>query len=79
MALIKKTNKNNSLIAKITFFFAKRKVGKIPNPMRIMSINTPILLGYGLMELAQERAKKVSHQIKLLTDLRIATLIGCPF
>ena len=44
-----------------------------------MALNTPILRGYGLMEQAQESAREVPHSIKMLTDLRIATLIGCPF
>ena len=44
-----------------------------------MALNTPILLGYGLMEQARESAREVPHSIKMLADLRIATLIGCPF
>jgi hypothetical protein len=44
-----------------------------------MALNTPILRGYGLMEQAQESAREVPHSIKMLADLRIATLIGCPF
>jgi hypothetical protein len=31
------------------------------------------------MELAQEKAKKVSGVIKILAQVRVATLIGCPF
>jgi hypothetical protein len=64
---------------RIVFFFAKRRVGTIPNPIRIMALNTTILRGYGLMEQAQESAREVPHSIKMLADLRIATLIGCPF
>ena len=45
MARIDGVNKGGSLIARIVFFFAKRRVGKIPNPIRIMALNTPILRG----------------------------------
>ena len=54
MARIEGDSKGSSLNARIVFFFAKRRVGKIPNPIRIMALNTPILRGYGLMEQAQE-------------------------
>ena len=79
MARINGITKGGSLIARITFFFSKRKVGKVTTPIRTMALNTPILWGYGQMELSQEKAKKVSHTIKMLADLRIATLVGCPF
>ena len=58
MARIDGVNKGCSLIARIVFFFAKRRVGKIPNPIRIMALNTPILRGHGLMEQAQEKRKR---------------------
>ena len=79
MARINGITKGGSLIARIVFFFSKCKVGKVTNPIRTMALNTPILWGYGQMELSQEKAKKVSHTIKMLADLRIATLVGCPF
>ena len=79
MSRINGITRGGSLIARIVFFFSKRKVGKVTNPIRIMALNTPILWGYGQMELGQEKAKGVSHTIKLLADLRIATLVGCPF
>ena len=79
MSRINGITRRGSLIARIVFFFSKRKVGKVTSPIRTMALNTPILWGYGQMELAQEKAKKVSHKIKMLADLRIATLVGCPF
>ena len=79
MARIKGVYKGGSLIAQIVFFFSKRKVGKVPKPIRIMALHIPILKGYAHMELAQEKAKQTSHTIKKLADLRIATLVGCPF
>ena len=31
------------------------------------------------MEMAQEKAKRVSGAIKILAQVRVATIIGCPF
>ena len=79
MSRINGITRGGSLITRIVLFFSKRKVGKVTSPIRTMALNTAILWGYGQMELAQEKAKKVSHAIKMLADLRIATLVGCPF
>ena len=79
MARIEGITKRGSLFAQISFFFSKRKVGKVTTHLRIQALHTPILKGYGLMELAQEKAKKVSGAIKILEQVRVATLFGCPF
>ena len=79
MARIKGINKGGSLFTRITFFFSKRKVGKIPTPVRIKALHSQILKGYGIMEIFQEKATKVSGAIKILSQVRVATLIGCPF
>ena len=79
MARIDGITKRGSLFAQISFFFSKRKVGKVTTPVRIQALHTQILKGYGLMELAQDKAKKVSGAIKILAQIRVVTLIGCPF
>ena len=52
MARIEGITKGGSLLARIAFFFSKRKVGKVTTPLRIQALHTQILTGYGLMELA---------------------------
>ena len=79
MARIEGITKGGSLFAQISFFFSKRKVGKVTIPLRIRALHSQLLKGYGLMELAQDKAKKVSGAIKILAQVRVATLIGCPF
>jgi len=79
MARIKGITKGGSLLARIIFFFSKRKVGKVPAPIRVMALHSQILKGYGHMELAQERAKQVSGAIKIFAQVRVATIIGYPF
>ena len=79
MARIKGITKGGSLLARIIFFFSKRKVGKVPAPIRVMALHSQILKGYGHMELSQEKAKQVSGAIKILAQVRVATIIGCPF
>ena len=52
MARIKGITKGGSLLARIIFFFSKRKVGKVPAPIHVMALHSQILKGYGHMELA---------------------------
>ena len=49
MARIEGITKRGSLFAQISFFFSKRKVGKVTTPLRIQALHTQILKGYGLM------------------------------
>ena len=64
MAPIDGVNKGCSLIARIVFFFAKRRVGKIPNPIRIMALNSPILRGYGLWNKHRRAQEKYHIQLR---------------
>jgi hypothetical protein len=67
------------IIARLAFFFTRRKVGRVVRPMRIFALNTPCLLGFGQMELALDRARRVPLGLKRLVQIRVATMIGCPF
>ena len=61
------------------FAFVKRRLGRVPTPLRINALNPTILRGYAFMESAQESARRVPKGIKILAQLRVATRIGCPF
>jgi hypothetical protein len=61
------------------FAIVKRKLGKVPTPLRITALNPTILRGYAFMESAQESARRLPKGIKVLAQLRVATRIGCPF
>jgi hypothetical protein len=71
--------RGGGLLARLAFWISRRKTGKVVAPVRIHALRTPILYGYGQMELAQERANQVPAQLKSLGQIRIALRIGCPF
>lgn len=79
MARIEGVSSGGSLLARIAFLMTRRKVGRVVMPVRIHALHTPILYGYGQMEMAQEKAKRVPTAVKALAQVRIAMRIGCPF
>ena len=66
-------------LAAAVFTYAKRRLGRVPRPMRINALNPTIFRGYAFMESAQESAHTVPKALKVLAQLRVATRIGCPF
>jgi hypothetical protein len=79
MARIKGADRGPSVFAKAVFWFAKRRLGTVPVPVRIHALHSRIFGGYARMELAQDRAKQLPAVLKGLVGIRAATLIGCPF
>jgi hypothetical protein len=63
----------------LIFALARRRLKKLPVPMRIMAMRPPLLRGGALMELSQESATLVPLRYKKLAQLLTATRIGCPF
>ena len=79
MARIEGVNRGGSILARLAFFFTRRKVGRVIKPVRIHALHRRLLMGYGQMEMAQEKAGTVPDVVKCLAELRVAMLIGCPF
>jgi len=79
MARIKGVSSGGSLLARIAFLMTRRKGGRVVMPVRIHALHTRILYGYGQMEMAQEKARRVPAAAKALAQVRIAMRIGCPF
>ena len=79
MSRIDGVTRGGSLFARIAFFLTRRKVGRVIKPVRVHALHTTVLLGYGQMELAQEKAKRLPAALKSLGQILVATRIGCPF
>ncbi len=79
MARINGVKKGGSVLTRIAFFLARRKVGKVILPVRVHALHPRLLYGYGQMEMAQEKAKRVPDGIKLLGQILVAMRVGCPF
>jgi hypothetical protein len=65
--------------ARFVYWLAKRKVGRVPEPVTIYAHHPNLLRGYGAFEMFLERAKKVDARLKNLASLKVAALVGCPF
>jgi len=72
-------DKQAGAFARIAFSGAKRMVGKVPEPMRIMAHNTWVLSANSGFELAMGRARSVEGKLKTLASIKVSSLVGCVF
>ena len=66
-------------LAAVVFFFVRRELGRVVQPIRIHALSPRNLRGYAMMEGAQESADFVPRSLKKLGQIRVATRVGCPF
>ncbi len=71
--------REGGLFVRLAYFMTKRKVGRVVTPIKIVAHHPRLLRALAHMELGQGAAKMVSPQLKALAQLKVATLIGCPF
>jgi len=62
------------LFTRVVYSLTKRKVGRTVLPVRIAAHHAKLLWGYGLLG-----SRLVEEPLKNLGELRVATLVGCPF
>ena len=67
------------LFVGFVYFLTRRRLGRVILPIQVTAHHPKILWGYGQMEQSQAGSKLVDHKVKGLAELRVATLIGCPF
>ncbi len=79
MPRIRGVEKGGGLLARIAFLLTRRKVGRVIRPVRVHALHSRLLLGYGQMEQAQEKARLVPPALKSLVGILSAVRIGCPF
>jgi hypothetical protein len=79
MARIEGVTNPRSVFAKAVYWFAKRRLGRVPLPVRIHALQPKVFGGYARMELGQDKAKSVPFAVKALASIRVATRVGCPF
>jgi hypothetical protein len=73
------TDKKANGFTRAIYAAVRRKMGRIPEPMRITAHAPGLLAGLSGMEVAQEAMRTVDPVIKALVEIKAATLIGCPF
>jgi len=67
------------LFTLVVYSLTKRKVGRTVLPVRIAAHHAKLLWGYGQMEQSLLGSRRVEEPLKNLGELRVATLVGCPF
>jgi len=67
------------LFVGMVYFLTKRRLGRVIMPIQVTAHHPQIFWGYMQMEKSQMGAKLVDHKLKGLAELRVATLVGCPF
>lgn len=55
------------------------KVGRVVMPVQLVAHHPKLLWGYGQMEQSFAASHLVGAELKDLAQLRVATLVGCPF
>lgn len=63
----------------VVYSLTKRRLGRNIMPVQITAHHPKILWGYGQMEQSQSSSKLTDQKLKGLAELRVATLVGCPF
>jgi hypothetical protein len=67
------------LFTRLVYALTKCKLGRVVAPVEITAHHPKILWGYGQMEQSLASSRKVDTQLKHLAEVRVATLVGCPF
>ena len=71
--------RDGNLLTRFIYFMTKRKIGRVVYPLKVAAHHPRLLLAVGQMELGQEAAKSVDAPLKMLAQVKIAMMIGCPF
>ena len=67
------------LFVRMVYSLTKKKLGRVVMPVQVTAHHLKILWGYGQMEQSQAGSNLVDAKLKGLAQLRVATLVGCPF
>ena len=69
----------SGVLTRIVYGLVKRTLGRAVMPVRVTAHHSKILWGYGQMEQSLAGRRLVDAGLKDLAQLRVATLVGCPF
>jgi hypothetical protein len=67
------------LLVRTVYSLTKKKLGHVVMPVQVTAHHGKILWGYGQMEQSLMSSRLVDAKLKGLVQLRVATLVGCPF
>jgi hypothetical protein len=67
------------LFQRVAYWFTRRMLGRVPEPMRIRARSRAVLKAYVNMERALQGATTVPATITGIAQIRVAMNVGCPF
>ena len=67
------------LFVRLACRFTKRELGRVPEPLRVTAHNPWIFRAYTLFEFMLRRARRLDERLKVIAEIKAATLVGCPF
>ena len=67
------------LMVGTVYFLTQRRLGRVIMPIQVTAHHPRIFWGYLQMEQSQMGSKLIDAKLKGLAELRVATLVGCPF
>jgi hypothetical protein len=67
------------LFVTLVYNRVRRRLGRVIMPIQVTAHHDKIFRGYLQMERSQMGSHLVDHKLKGLAELRVATLVGCPF
>ncbi len=63
----------------LVYWLTRRRLGRVIMPVQVTAHHGKIFWGYLQMEQSQMSSKLLDAKLKGLAQLRVATLVGCPF
>ena len=66
-------------ITKLLYRALEKRIGRVPKAKMLAAHHTPTLLASTWMDSVCASARSVSPALKELVQLKVATLVGCPF
>lgn len=72
-------DKQANAFTRFVYRAVRRKLGSVPEPIRIVAHQPRLLAAMSGMEVGQEAMHTVDLVIKALVGIKSAMLIGCPF
>lgn len=67
------------LFARLVYFIARRKLGHVPQPLKVLVGNGALMMGVGAFETALDKSTYLPERTKSLAQIHVAMLVGCPF
>jgi len=67
------------LFVGLVYSLTRRRLGHVIMPVQVTAHHPRLFWGYVQMEQSQMGSRLVDPRLKGLAELRVATLVGCPF